>query len=45
MKKIVIKKNRYVDSVSLMGVSDRVMALKGITNAEAQMATAANLDV
>ena len=45
MKKIVIKKNRYVDSVSLMGVSDRVMALKGIINAEAQMATAANLDV
>ena len=45
MKKIVVKKKRYVDSVSLMGVSDRVMALKGISNAEAQMATPANVEV
>ncbi len=45
MKKVVVKKNRYVDSVSLMSVSDRVMALKGISNAEAQMASAANRDV
>lgn len=45
MKKAIVKKNRYVDSVSLMGVSDRVMTLKGVENVEAQMATAANLDV
>ena len=45
MKKVVVKKNRYVDSVSLMGVSERVTALAGIENAEAQMATCANQDV
>ena len=45
MKKVVVKKNRYVDSVSLMGVSERVTALEGIENAEAQMATCANQDV
>ena len=28
MKKVMVKKNRYVDSVSLMSVSDRVMTLK-----------------
>ena len=45
MKKVVIKKNRYVDSVSLMGVADRVMTLKGVTNAESGMATSANRDI
>lgn len=45
MKKVVVKKNRYVDSVSLMGVSERVTAMQGIENAEAQMATCANQDV
>ena len=45
MKKVVIKKNRYVDSVSLMGVADRVMTLAGVTNAESGMATAANRDI
>ena len=45
MKKVVVKKNRYVDSVSLMGVSERVTAMAGIENAEAQMATCANQDV
>ena len=45
MKKVIIKKNRYVDSVSLMGVSERVTAMQGIENAEAQMATCANQDV
>ena len=45
MKKVVVKKNRYVDSVSLMGVSERVTAMDGIDNAEAQMATCANQDV
>ena len=45
MKKVVVKKNRYVDSVSLMGVSDRVMAIKGVENVEAQMATQANRQI
>ena len=45
MKKVVIKKNRYVDSVSLMGVADRVMTLAGVTNAESGMATSANRDI
>ena len=45
MKKVIVKKNRYEDSVSLMGVSERVTALQGIANAEAQMATCANRDV
>lgn len=45
MKKVIVKKNRYVDSVSLMGVSERVTAMQGIENAEAQMATCANQDV
>ena len=42
MKTVVVEKNRYVDSVSLMGVSDRVMSLEGVENVEAQMATPAN---
>ena len=32
MKKVIVKKNRYVDSVSLMGVSERVTAMEGIEN-------------
>ena len=45
MRKVIIKKNRYVDSVSLMGVSDRVMDINGVENVEAQMATQANLQL
>ena len=45
MKKVVVKKNRYVDSVSLMAVGDKVTQLDGVENAEAAMATAANLEV
>lgn len=45
MKKVVVKKNRYVDSVSLMSVSDRVTVLPGVTNVEAQMGTHANLEL
>ena len=33
MKKVIVKKTRYGDSVSLMGVSERVTAMKGIENA------------
>ena len=42
MQKLTVEKKRYVDSVSLMGVPDKVKTLKGITNIEAMMATAAN---
>ena len=45
MKKVVVKKNRYVDSVSLMSVSDRVTVLPGVSNVEAQMGTHANLEL
>lgn len=45
MKKVVIKANRYVDSVSLMAVGDKVTKLEGVTNAEAAMCTPANLEV
>ena len=42
MQKVIVEKKRYVDSVSLMGIPDRVKTLKGITNVEAMMATCAN---
>lgn len=42
MQKVIVEKKRYVDSVSLMGIPDRVKTIKGITNVEAMMATAAN---
>ena len=45
MKKVIVKKNRYVDSVSLMGVSEKVTAMKGVENGEAQMATCANQEI
>ena len=42
MQKVIVEKKRYVDSVSLMSIPDRVKTLKGITNVEPMMATAAN---
>lgn len=45
MRNVIIVENRYVDSVSLMAVSDAVSKLPGITNAEAGMATRANIEV
>ncbi|MBO5079100.1 MAG: hypothetical protein J6B67_05395 [Oscillospiraceae bacterium] len=42
MQKVIVEKKRYVDSVSLMGIPDRVKKLGGISNVEAMMATAAN---
>ena len=44
MKSIKILKNRYVDSVSLMSVGEQLVS-DGLLNAEAQMATPANLEV
>ncbi|MBP5288420.1 MAG: FdrA family protein [Clostridia bacterium] len=45
MKQVVVKKNRYADSVSLMNISEQVSAVPGVENAEVQMATRANRDV
>lgn len=45
MKKVIVKKNRYVDSVSLMSVGDKVKAIDGVEGAEVNMATAANLEI
>ena len=42
MQKVIVEKKRYVDSVSLMGIPDRLKALEGISNVEAMMATTAN---
>lgn len=42
MKKVIVKKKRYVDSVSLMSVAGRVIELGGIENIEVQMATIVN---
>ena len=39
MQKVIVEKKRYVDSVSLMGIPDRVKSLEGISNVEAMMAT------
>ena len=44
MNKVIIVKNRYVDSVSLMSVSDMLIKMPGISNAEAGMATRANIE-
>lgn len=45
MKKVVVKKNRYVDSVTLMSIGRKTMNLSGIENAEALMGTPANNDI
>ena len=45
MKSIKVNKNRYVDSVTLMLIGDKVMTINGISNAEVQMGTPANAEV
>lgn len=40
-----MKKNRYIDSVTLMSVGNKVMELEGISNAEVQMGTWANQEL
>lgn len=45
MKKIVIKKNRYVDSVSLMSIGDKVKQLEGVHEVEVHMGTPANIEI
>lgn len=41
----LIKKNTYIDSVSLMAISTKAGALEGVTNAVAAMATPMNKDI
>jgi succinyl-CoA synthetase alpha subunit len=41
----LIKKNKYIDSVSLMAISTKAAALDGVVNAVAAMATPMNKDV
>lgn len=45
MDKIIVKKNRYVDSVSLMSIGDKVKERGGISAAEVQMGTPANKEI
>lgn len=42
LKRIIVKKNRYVDSVTLMSVGDKILKMEGMENAEVQMGTWAN---
>ncbi|MDD4540410.1 MAG: acyl-CoA synthetase FdrA, partial [Lentisphaeria bacterium] len=44
-KRVVVHENRYADSVTLMGIGDRVKKLPGVQLAEVQMGTPANLEV
>ncbi|MBK7821008.1 MAG: acyl-CoA synthetase FdrA [Tessaracoccus sp.] len=41
----LIKKNTYIDSVSLMSISTKAAALEGVVNAVAAMATAMNKEI
>ena len=45
MRQIIIKKNRYVDSVTLMSIGDKILKMEGIENAEVQMGTRANQEL
>ncbi len=45
MKRLIVKKNRYVDSVSLMSLGEKVKKATGVQSAEVQMGTPANLEL
>lgn len=45
VKKIMVQESRYADSVTLMGIADSVKKGGGVTLAEVQMGTPANLSV
>ena len=45
MKIVNVKKNRYVDSVTLMDVREKAMKQPGVKIAEVQMGTPANLEI
>ena len=44
VKEVVILENRYADSVTLMGILDAVKRTEGVSIAEVQMATPANVE-
>jgi len=45
MKKVFVIQNRYVDSVMLMGVSERLASRDGVQGAESGMGTPANVEL
>ncbi len=45
MKKVFVVKNRYVDSVTLMGAAEKLAELPGVTGAESGMGTPANREL
>ena len=45
INKLIVEKNRYVDSVTLMQVRAKAMKIAGAVIAEVQMATPANIDI
>lgn len=45
MKKVYILKSRYVDSVTLMGVAEKITKHKGVFGAESGMGTRANTEL
>lgn len=45
MKKVYVKKNRYVDSVTLMGTAEKIMRIAGVRSAESGMGTQANCEL
>lgn len=45
MKRVYLIKNRYVDSVTLMGVAERLLGREGVTGAESGMGTPANVEL
>ena len=45
MRNVAVKRNRYVDSVTLMTIEEKVMKLSGVENVEVKMGTPANKEV
>lgn len=45
MKQVYVLKNRYVDSVTLMGVAEKIAKLDGVQGAESGMGTPANIEL
>jgi len=45
MKKVIVKNSRYVDSVTLMGISEKIKKTKGVNDAEIVMCTRANKEL
>lgn len=45
MKKVYVLKNRYVDSVTLMGTAEKIARMEGVRGAESGMGTQANVEL